>query len=162
MAVEYFLKIDGIAGESVDAKHKNEIEVQSFNWGEQSTISGSPGGGGGGAGKVVPSEFRYAAQTSKASPALMLACATGEHIKQATLVARRSGKSQLKYLTMTFSDVRVSLYEINSTPPNEVGPTDQVSLNFATLRMTYKVQKADGSAGQSIVGAFDFKANKKI
>jgi len=49
MAVGYFLKIDGIAGESVDAKHKNEIEVQSFSWGEQSTSSGSPGSGGGGA-----------------------------------------------------------------------------------------------------------------
>jgi len=162
MAVDYFLKIDGIAGESVDTKHKNEIEVQSFSWGEQSITSGTPGGGGGGAGKVVPSDFHYAAQTSRASPALMLACATGEHIKQATLVARRSGKAQLEFLTMTFSDVRVSAYEISSTPPNEVGPTDQVSLNFASLRMTYKVQKADGSAGQSVVGAFDFKANKKI
>src|SRR4051812_24055285 len=107
MAVDYFLKIDGIAGESVDAKHKNEIEVQSFNWGEQSITSGTPGGGGGGAGKVVASELRYSAQTSRASPALMLACATGEHIKQATLVARRSGKTQLEFLTMTFSDVRV-------------------------------------------------------
>jgi type VI secretion system secreted protein Hcp len=161
MAVEYFLKIDGIAGESVDAKHKNEIEVQSFSWGEQSTITAGQGGGGG-AGKIVPGEFHYASQTTKASPVLMLACATGEHIKKATLVARRPGKTQFEFLTMTFSEVRVSSYDIGSTPTNEVGPTDQVSLNFATLRMAYKVQKADGSAGQSIVSAFDFKANKKI
>ena len=29
----YFLKLDGIPGESTDAKHKDEIELVAFSWG---------------------------------------------------------------------------------------------------------------------------------
>ena len=32
--VDYFLKIEGVESESTDAKHKGEIELESFSWGE--------------------------------------------------------------------------------------------------------------------------------
>lgn len=81
MAVDYFLKIDGIEGESRDAKHKSEIELGSFSWGE--TAATAPGGGGGGgAGKVSMQDFVATMRTSKASPALLLACASGQHRPQ--------------------------------------------------------------------------------
>jgi len=162
MAVDYFLKIAGIPGESNDAKHKNEIEVQSFSWSEQAISASSTGSGGAGSGKVVPGDFRFTAHVSKASPLLMLACAMGTHVKDATLVARKSGSTPIEFLTLVFSDVRVSSYAIAGAHEDESGPLDSVSLSFATLRMTYRLQKPDGSVGQSIVGAFDFQALKKI
>ena len=50
-AVDYFLKIDNIPGESEDDKHKSEIQLESWRIG--ATQSGTfASGGGGGAGKV--------------------------------------------------------------------------------------------------------------
>ena len=95
MAFDYFLRIDGIAGESADSKHKGEIAVQSFSWGE-SNSGPAPGGGGGGAGKVNIRDLYFTAHTSKASPQLMLACATGQHFKAAQLTARKAGKAKAR------------------------------------------------------------------
>ena len=87
--VDYFLKLDGIPGESVDSKHKDEIDIMSFSFGE--TQTGTALGGGGGAGKVQMQDFHFTMRTSKASPKLFLACASGEHIKDGILVGRRAG-----------------------------------------------------------------------
>ena len=57
MSVDYFLKIDGISGESVDAKHKDEIQLEAFSWGE--TNAAPAGGGGGGAGKVHVQDYNF-------------------------------------------------------------------------------------------------------
>ena len=81
MAVDYFLKIEGIEGESHDDKHKNEIDLQSWSWGETQTGTHSAGGGGG-AGKVDMQDFHFVMAHNKASPKLMLACASGEHDPQ--------------------------------------------------------------------------------
>jgi len=84
MAVDYFLKLDGIPGESTDAKHKDEIDTLAFSWGVSQSGSSGPGGGGG-AGKAVFEDLLVVARTSKASPKLLLACASGQHIKTAVL-----------------------------------------------------------------------------
>ncbi len=91
--VDYFLKIDGVEGESQDAKHKNEIQVLSFSFGE-SQAGTMAFGGGGGAGKVQMQDFHFMMNVNKASPKLFLKCATGEHIKNAVLTARKAGKDQ--------------------------------------------------------------------
>ena len=85
MPFDMFLKIDGIDGESQDKTHPNEIQIDSFSWGESNPTSIVPGGGGG---KAVAQDFHFAAALSKASPNLMLACAIGAHINQALLTCR--------------------------------------------------------------------------
>lgn len=95
-AVDYFLKLDGIKGESQDSKHKDEIDVESWSWGE--TQSGThAGGGGGGAGKVSMQDFHFVMKVNKSSPKLLQACASGEHIKEALLTCRKAGKEQQEY-----------------------------------------------------------------
>jgi type VI secretion system secreted protein Hcp len=160
MPFDYFLRIDGIAGESTDAKHKGEIAVQTFLWGE--TLSGSPLGGGGGAGKLNAGPLIFTARASKASPLLLLACASGQHIKSAVLSARRAGagKGQLDYLTIALTDVLVTSFEVNATTDN--GPVDEVSLAFAQIVVDYREQNADGSAGTVTHAGWDVKANKKL
>jgi type VI secretion system secreted protein Hcp len=159
-AVDYFLKIEGIEGESTDDKHKNEIDVMSWSWGE--TQSGThAGGGGGGAGKVSMQDFNFVMSVNKASPKLMLACATGEHIKGAKLTCRKAGGEQQEYLTITFSDLLVSSYQTGGSAGDSV-PIDQASLNFAKLEFEYKPQKPDGSLDSPVKTGYDVKLNKKV
>src|SRR4026209_2403837 len=112
-AIDYFLKLDGISGESKDSKHKGEIEVLSFSFGEtQSAPSGI--GGGGGAGKVKMSDFSFTARTTKASPQLFLSCAQGKHLKQAILTVRKAGGSQQEDLIIKLNNVPLSASAVGS------------------------------------------------
>jgi type VI secretion system secreted protein Hcp len=160
-AVDYFLKIEGVDGESTDDKHKGEIDIDSFSWGE--TQSGThSGGGGGGAGKVVMQDLHFTTKMSKATPKLMLACATGEHFKKATLICRKAGKEQQEFLKITLSDLLVSSYQTGGSSHGGVVPTDQFSLNFAKIEYEYKPQKTDGSLDSPVKAGYDLKANKKV
>lgn len=160
-AVDYFLKIEGIEGESGDDKHKNEIELESWSFGESQSGTMSHGGGGG-AGKVQMQDFHFVMKVNKASPKLFLACATGEHIKKSILVGRKAGKDQQEYLKITFSDSLVSSYQIGGSGDSGVVPMDQISLNFAKIEYEYKPQKADGTLDAPIQVGYDLKANKKV
>jgi type VI secretion system secreted protein Hcp len=161
MAIDYFLKIDSIPGESLDAKHKGEIDVQAWSWGETNPVPPSAPGGGGGAGKVQMQDFNFTARMSKASPNLMLACASGKHFKSAVLTARKAGKPQAEFLTFSLSDVLVSAYQTGGAE-GEVVPMDSVSLNFSKIQVEYKQQNPDGSLGASIKAGWDVKQNKKF
>lgn len=90
---DFFLKIDGIDGESADGKHKGEIDLLSWSWGE--TQSGAhAAGGGGGAGKVSMQDFHFTMTVNKATPKLIQACAGGDHIKSAILTCRKAGAAR--------------------------------------------------------------------
>ena len=161
MAIDYFLKIDGIPGESLDSKHKGEIEVEAWSWGEANPAPPHGTGTGAGAGKVQMQDFNFTARISKASPNLMLACASGKHLKSAVLTARKPGKPAAEFLTFSLSDILVSGYQIGGVE-GEVVPMDNVSLNFSKIQMEYKEQKADGSLGTSVKAGWDVKHNKKF
>jgi len=157
--VDYFLKIEGIDGESQDAKHKNEIQLESFSFGATQTGTHSFGGGGG-AGKVQLQDFHFVSNVNKASPKLFLACASGEHIKSATLVCRKAGKDQQEYLKIKLSDLLISSVQASGSPNGAIIPQEQVTINFAKIEFEYKEQKPDGSLGGSVKAGWDAKANK--
>ena len=158
---DYFLKITGVEGESTDDKHKGEIEVESFSYGATQQGIGHSGGGGG-AGKVAMQDFHFVMKVSKASPKLFQACATGEHLKDATLVARKAGKEQQEYLKIKLTDVLVSSFQQGGSGGSNVVPVDQISFNFAKFEVEYKEQKSDGSLGGAVKGGYDLKANKAV
>jgi type VI secretion system secreted protein Hcp len=159
-AVDYFLKLTGIDGESTDSKHKGSIDVESWSWGE-SQSGASSFGGGGGAGKVQMQDFHFTMRVNKASPKLMLACASGEHIKEAILTCRKAGKEQQEYLKITFSDLLVSSYQTGGSK-GDVIPMDQIALNFSKISFDYKEQKVDGTLGGSTKSGYDLKSNKAL
>lgn len=161
MAVDYFLKIDKIPGESKDAKHKDEIELESFSWGATQTGTFG-GGGGGGAGKVSMQDFHFMMRVNKASPKLVLACATGEHIKNAILTARKAGKDQQDFLKYTFSDILVSSYQTGGASAGSEIPTESISLNYSKMEVEYKEQNPDGTLGAPVKAGYDLKANKAV
>ena len=158
---DYFLKLAGVDGESTDSKHKGELELESFSWGE--TNSGTAArGGGAGAGKVIPQDFMFTKRMDKASPTLFIGCATGQHFKDALVTARKAGGEQQEYLKIKLEDVMVSSYQTSGGPGANGVVFDHVSLNFAKLEMVYKEQKPDGSLGGEVKQKYDYAANKKV
>lgn len=156
-ADDFFLKIDGIPGESQDDKHKGEIELGSFSWAVSNSGSTAVGGGGG-AGKASFQDFAITAQMSKASPKLFLACASGEHIKSALLTVRRAGKEQQEYYTIKMEDVLVS--RVENSAANGAEPGDAITFNFSKITWTYKSQKPDGGLDAPVPAYWDLRQNK--
>jgi type VI secretion system secreted protein Hcp len=134
MAVDMFLKLEGVKGESVSDKHKGEIDILSFSWGLNQ--SGSVGGGGGGAGKVTVNDLSIVKQLDGASPQLMEMCCRGEHVGSATLTLSRLGhKEQTEdYFKVTMTDVLISSYQTGGSS-NGV-PAEQVSFQFGSVEVS--------------------------
>jgi type VI secretion system secreted protein Hcp len=153
-AVDYYLKIDGVDGDSTDRGLEGAIEIESWSWGATQGASAHGAGGGGGAGKVVMQDFHFTMKTGKASPQLFLLCATGQHIKQATLTARKAGGTQETFLTVKLSDVLISSYQTGASS-GDVVPTDQVSLNFTKIEYAVRPVMPDGSLGPPVSATYD-------
>src|SRR5258705_1639974 len=107
MAYDILAKIGDIKGESLDSKHKDEIEVLSFSWGVTNAASVAAGTGAG-AGKASFNDLSFVHTIDKASPVLMQACATGTHLKEATITHRKAGKGQQEYLIVKMSDIIIT------------------------------------------------------
>ena len=155
---DYFLKIDGIDGESQDDKHKNEIHVSSFSFGVTNAGTGGSNLGSGG-GRSNMQDMHFTKVVDQASPNLFIACATGKHFDTATVTVRRAGENPQEYLTYELSEVFVSSI---STSGHEGGGIAQesCSLNFSKVKITYTPQNPDGSPGAANPKTFDVKANK--
>ena len=155
MAFDAFLKIEGIEGESTDKTHPGEIEILSFSWGVSNTSSGGAGGGGG-AGKASFTDMSFASSLSKASPNLMLACATGRHLPAATLTCRKAGGDKgIEFLKIKLSDILVSSYQDGGSAGEDV-PTDEFSLNFVKIDFLYTVART----GETVETSFDLREKK--
>jgi type VI secretion system secreted protein Hcp len=161
MAVDMFIKIDGIEGESKDSAHKDEIDVLAWSWG-MSQSGTTHGGGGGGAGKVNVQDLSFTMWTEKASAPLMYHCASGKHIKDATLVVRKAGEDPLEYIKIKMTDILVSTVSAGGSG-GEDRLTQNVTLNFAKVEFEYQEQNAKGKAeGGPKKFGWNIKENVKV
>ena len=157
MAADIFAKLGDIKGESIDDKHKDEIEVLSVSWGVSN--SGSMGfGTGGGEGKATFHDLSFVHRYDKASPILMQSCANGTHLKEGIITLRKAGKGQQEYLVFKMNDIIVTAVQPGFAN-NE--PSENVSLSFSKVAVEYKPQKADGSLDAGIHFKYDIKAQKE-
>lgn len=145
-AADAFLTVDGIKGESLDDKHKGDIEIASWSWG---TISAGKAG-----------SLSFTKRVDKASPGLINASLSGNHIKKATLVLRKGGgeRAPQNYVRITLEDVIVS--SVNVSGAGSEMPMEQISFNFSKVKFEYIPQKADGSADAAISAAWDAAKGK--
>jgi type VI secretion system secreted protein Hcp len=158
MASDIFAKIGDIKGESFDDKHKDEIEVLSFSWGVMNAgviASGS----GASAGKATFQDLAIVHAIDKASPGLLRACATGAHLKEATITHRKAGKGQQEYLIVKMNDVIIT--GVTHAGSGGQAGSETVSLAFAKVDFEYKPLKADGSLDAGIHFKYDLKAHKE-
>jgi type VI secretion system secreted protein Hcp len=148
-----FLAIDGIPGESQDSKHVDEIDVLTFSWAE-SQAAPVQSGLGAGVGRVHIQDLEVTARTSKASPKLMLACASGAHFASARLTCRAAGVGDTEFLVMTLSRVLVSGYHIAGMAGGDGAlPTDQITLNFKEIKIEYRQRRVNGSLDNPAITA---------
>ena len=160
MAVDMFLKLDGIDGESRDSKHKDEIDVLSFNMGANNVSTGGVGGGGG-AGRAEFHDLAFVMFVDKASPKLFESLATGKHIATGLLTVRKAGETQVEFLKWTLTDVvvtGVSQAVSGGEDRRSAGGLPRVQ----KVKIDYTEQTDKGTAGGTTSFAWDLAANKKI
>jgi type VI secretion system secreted protein Hcp len=157
VAPDIFAKIGDIKGESVDSKHKDEIELLSWSWGVSRSVSGS--GSGAGTGKAHFSDLSFTHKIDKASPLLLKACATGQHLKEATITRRKAGKGQQEFLVIKMNDVIVT--SVADSDESGGDQMESVTLAFAKVDLEYRPQKPNGSLDAGLHFKYDLKANKE-
>ena len=157
MASDTFAKIGDIKGESIDDKHKDEVEMLSWSWGLSKEASGPVPGGGEATGRTSFKDLQFTHVVDKASPQLMTACATGQHIKDATITVRKAGKAQQEFLIIKMNDVVITSVALASTGEP---PLENVTLQFAKIDLEYRPQKADGSLDAGVHFKYDLKTQK--
>jgi len=160
MAVDMFLKIEGVDGESADKAHAKEIDVLAFSWGMSQSGSMHIAGGGG-TGKVNVQDMSITKYLDKASTVLMQKCCTGKHFPKATLTCRKAGDKPVEYFIVTMEEVLVTSISEGGSG-GEDAQTENISLNFAKVKVKYTPQKADGSADASSELGFDIRANVEM
>jgi type VI secretion system secreted protein Hcp len=159
-AVDMFLKLDGIKGESKDFKHKDEIHIESFSWGLNQQGGGGSAGGGG-TGKVSVHDISITKAVDSSTPDLMLYCANGKHIKEGLLTVRKAGEKPVEYLKIKLTDILVS--GVQEAGHGSAVLSESVTLNFSKFNVAYQEQGADGSAaGSPKEMGWDVKANQKL
>jgi type VI secretion system secreted protein Hcp len=158
MAVDFFLKLDGIEGESQDSKHKGEIQLESFSFGVSQAGTAAYGGGMG-AGKASVSDFQIVKKADKASFKLFLNCAQGKHIASGVLIARKAGGDQMEYYKVKLTDLIVSSWQ-NAGTGNDAVPLEQVSFNYSKIELEYKEQDQKGALKGVVTANWDVKTTK--
>lgn len=160
MAVDMFLKLDDLKGESVDSKHKGEVDILAWSWGM--TQSGTTHlGTGGGAGKVNVQDLSLTKYVDKSSPTLYLSCCNGKHFKEALLTVRKAGEKPLEYIKITMKEVIITSVSTGGSGGEE-RLTENITLNFAEFKHEYTPQKPDGSADATVEAAYHIAQNVKV
>ena len=158
MAVDMFLKIKGVDGESIDKSHKGEIDVLSWSWG-MSQSGTTHVGGGGGSGKVSVNDISLTKYVDASTNALMFGCCKGTHFDQAVLVVRKAGGSPLEYIKLTMKEVIVSQLSTGGSG-SEDRLTENLTLNFAEFKFEYQTQGTKGGKeGGARIAAWNIAEN---
>jgi len=160
MAVDMFIKIGDLKGESKDSKHKAEIDVLAWSWGLSNSGSAHSGGGAG-AGKVNVQDLSFTKYIDLSSPDLMLACCNGKHFPEANLIVRKAGEQPLEYLKIKLTEVLVTSVSTGGSG-GEDRLTENITLNFAKVNLDYTEQTPTGGTGGQPKFGWDIAANKKL
>lgn len=163
MAVDGFLKLDKIKGESMVAGHIDEIDILDVHFALSQTGSGAYGGGSGTA-KVDFHDISFTKRFDFSSPTLMGKCADGTHIAEGLVTLRKAAgtdnETHIDYLKIKMEDIIIS-----AVTPSGLGSGDgmeHLTLNFAKIVMDYTTQAKEGGKGKNVSFGWDVKAGKKI
>ena len=160
MAVDIFIKIDGVDGESKDDAHKDEIDVLAWSWGVSNSGTTHMGGGGG-AGKCNVQDLSFTKYIDKSSPDLLLATCNGKHFSEANLVIRKAGEDPLEYVKIKMTDVLITSVSTGGSG-GEDRLTENVTLNFAKINFDYEEQAKEGGSAATPKMGWNIESNKKL
>ena len=159
MAVDMFMQIGTIKGESTDKTHKEKIDVLAWSWG-MSNSGTTHQGMGGGAGKANVQDLSFTKYVDAASHALMGAVTTGEHFDKAHLIVRKAGGKgvAIEYIKIDMDEVLITSVSTGGSG-GEDRLTENVTLNFAKVVFLYTPQTPTGGAGTPLPMTYDIAAN---
>jgi type VI secretion system secreted protein Hcp len=160
MALDMFINMGAnIKGEAADAVQgdKGDIDVLAWSWG-MSQSGTTHMGGGGGAGKANFQDLSFTKYIDASTNALMIALAKGTHIPEASLLVRKAGEGQKRYIQMTMKEVLVTSISTGGSG-GEDRLTENVTLNFAHVKFSYVQQKSDGTLAADKDFAWDIAGN---
>jgi len=162
MAIDMYCKIDGIDGESTDDKHKDWIEVLSFDWGVSQPVSVGSATGGRTAGRADFQDFGITKLVDKASPNLALYCASGKHISKVVVELCLAAEEKHPFMKFTLEDVVVSSVSPGGAAEAvEPRPTESVTFNYGKIEWEYTPIDQTGKKGASVKQGWDLEANKQ-
>lgn len=156
MAVDMFLQVDGVKGESADANHAGFSDILSLSWGASQAASVS--GGGGGSGKVKFTDLTVTAEMDSAATGLLKFCSSGKHIPSAKISICKAGGTQIEYATIVLKDLLVTRAQLAA--PGEGEAVKMIyAFQAAIVEHHYWVQGKDGSKGAESQMGWDVKQN---
>jgi len=147
-ATDMFLKLGNIKGESHDAKHKDEIDVLAWSWGESDSTAVRRNRNGVAAPDCIQ-DLSLTKFVDRASPDIILDAVLGRNIQNGTLTMRKAGEHPLEYLVLTLSDVTISSYSTGGSG-GEDRLTENITLHFQRMEGAYRQQQPDGTLGAPI------------
>jgi len=157
MAVDMFMKIDTVDGEAQDTKHKKEIDVLAWSWGISNNGS-AHNGNGAGSGKASVHDLTFTKWVDRATPNLALACCSGKHFKDATLIIRKAGAKPVEYVKIKMETVLITSVSTGGSG-GEDRLTENITLNFAKVSLDYVPQDDKGAGGTAIPMSWDIASN---
>jgi type VI secretion system secreted protein Hcp len=158
MAVDMFLKLNGVAGESKDKTHTKEIDILAWTWGMSNSGSAHVGGGAG-SGKVSVQDLSVTKYIDSSSAQIMLSCCDGTHFDTALLTVRKAGGADpVEYLKINLQEVLITSVATGGEGGDD-RLTENVTLNFAKVKVEYLPQEAKGGKGNMIPFSWDIAAN---
>lgn len=162
MAANCFMKIDGIEGESTDAKYKNWFELHSFSHGLSQPSSGEPSTGGSRtAERCDHQDFVIHKDIDKATTKFFEYCCQGKHIANITVVLCRTINNQpVEYMKYELKDSIVAHWEMSGSGGL---PTDTLSFNYGGIKWTYtELDHRTGAAKGGVPAGWDLVENKAL
>lgn len=163
MAIEAYLKIEGIEGESQSDTNAKQIDLLSWSWGMNQSGTTHLGSGGG-SGKVNVNDMSFTKYLDKSTPALITACCNGRHIPKATMQLYKAGggPKPLLYLELKFDEILISSYSTGGSSDGLDRVMENISFNFRRFEYTYTIQNEKGGAVGKADAKWDIAKNKSV
>lgn len=155
-AMQMFLLIDDIKGESKDPLFPETIELISMNWGVSRDAEPV---GGGGSGSVNVQDLSMTKFVDQSSTDLFMHAMQGVHIPRAVIVFRKTGEKPLEYFALELEELQITSISTGGSG-GEDRLTENVTINFGKLTTHYVPQKEDGTGGPIKSFCWDIEANK--
>lgn len=159
MAVNFFLKLPGVEGESTMKGHDKQIEVHSWSFGA-SNASGVEFGTGSGKGNVQFGDFNCMISLDKSSPKLLSGVCEGKHYGQASMEGVKAGaKSEKPYMKYTFDELFVTSFQISGSGGSD-SPMVSISFTYAKIKYEYGMQDKEGNVTAAGEATYDLKTRE--
>jgi type VI secretion system secreted protein Hcp len=157
MALDMFIDMGAIKGESRDKEMKDKIDILAWSWG-MSQSGTTHTGGGGGAGKANFQDLSFTKYIDSSTNAMMNALAKGSHLETVTLTVRKAGDGQKKYILLTLHEVLVTSISTGGSG-GEDRLTENVTLNFGKFSFAYTPQDSKGTIAGDKTFSWDIAEN---